>query len=308
MRESQPGQMRSGAIVNRHGKIGGHLHQISLDVCCRHLLQGEAQSQQTFRGEVFCSSNNNSITINNNTRTTTATTTITTTSTKVHADSLGQSGEESKRNVELPAQKQFLMARRVPCTAAASAATLFTEKLAEDGWVETESTQKAGSTVEAKAAAEEEDDEEVVDIDDFDYSQAAAEDDSAVAPADATTVTRSYDVTVTYDRFYQTPRVFLVGYDEKGNPLKGDDWKRDFSPEHVDKTVSVERHYHFSTSCPTIHPCKHADAMLRMVQLVMGSREGNLDVKFYLLIFLKFIQSMIPNIEYDYTSEFNIEQ
>eukprot|EP00042_Codosiga_hollandica_P042922 m.400229 g.400229 ORF g.400229 m.400229 type:complete len:235 (-) comp56439_c0_seq19:459-1163(-) len=178
MRESQPGQMRSGAIVNRHGKIGGHLHQISLDVCCRHLLQGEAQSQQTFRGEVFCSSNNNSITINNNTRTTTATTTITTTSTKVHADSLGQSGEESKRNVELPAQKQFLMARRVPCTAAASAATLFTEKLAEDGWVETESTQKAGSTVEAKAAAEEEDDEEVVDIDDFDYSQAAAEDDS----------------------------------------------------------------------------------------------------------------------------------
>lgn len=54
----------------------------------------------------------------------------------------------------------------------------------------------------------------------------------------------------------QTPRVWLFGYDHNHNPLKGAEWRSDFSPEHVDKTVTHESHPHHSYSCPSIHPCK----------------------------------------------------
>ena len=60
-------------------------------------------------------------------------------------------------------------------------------------------------------------------------------------------------------------------------------------------------------SCPSIHPCKHASAMLKMIELTVGDSDHVLDVALYMLIFLKFIQSIIPNIEYDYTSQFEIK-
>ena len=46
--------------------------------------------------------------------------------------------------------------------------------------------------------------------------------------------------------------------------------------------------------------------MLKMISLLSGDGGSVPDVRLYLLIFLKFIQSIIPNIEYDYTSQFEI--
>merc|ERR1712048_1477511 len=34
--------------------------------------------------------------------------------------------------------------------------------------------------------------------------------------------TRTYDLSITYDKYYQTPRLWLFGYDENGEPLKHD--------------------------------------------------------------------------------------
>lgn len=31
--------------------------------------------------------------------------------------------------------------------------------------------------------------------------------------------TRRYDLYITYDKYYQTPRLWLMGYDEHNNPL-----------------------------------------------------------------------------------------
>ena len=31
--------------------------------------------------------------------------------------------------------------------------------------------------------------------------------------------TRTYDLYITYDKYYQTPRLWLVGYDEHNKPL-----------------------------------------------------------------------------------------
>ena len=34
------------------------------------------------------------------------------------------------------------------------------------------------------------------------------------------------------------------------------DWKKDFSAEHVNKTVTVEAHPNLAWTGPTIHPCR----------------------------------------------------
>lgn len=50
----------------------------------------------------------------------------------------------------------------------------------------------------------------------------------------------------------------------------------------------------------SIHPCRHGPAMLNILTALKES--GNTpNVDQYLFIFLKFIQSVIPTIEYDYT-------
>eukprot|EP00911_Craspedida_sp_UC1_P001948 UC1_evm4s1496 len=120
--------------------------------------------------------------------------------------------------------------------------------------------------------------------------------------------TRTYDMNITYDVHYATPRVWLFGYDRDHNPLRGSAWRKDFSSDHVDKTVTHESHPHHGYSCPSIHPCKHAAAMKKMMSVVVDKTGGQLDAKYYMLVFLKMIQSIIPNIEYDYTGEFAIVQ
>ena len=48
---------------------------------------------------------------------------------------------------------------------------------------------------------------------------------------------------------------------------------------------------------------RHAEVMKKIIETVMeGGRE--LGVHMYLIIFLKFVQSVIPTIEYDYTQNF----
>ena len=52
----------------------------------------------------------------------------------------------------------------------------------------------------------------------------------------------------------------------------------------------------------SIHPCQHANAMLRILEASIECGKI-VNVEQYLFIFLKFIQGMIPTIEYDYTMD-----
>lgn len=50
---------------------------------------------------------------------------------------------------------------------------------------------------------------------------------------------------------------------------------------------------------------RHAEVMKKIIETVeSGGRE--LDVYLYLIIFLKFVQAVIPTIEYDYTRNFTM--
>ncbi|WVZ57622.1 hypothetical protein U9M48_007984 [Paspalum notatum var. saurae] len=118
--------------------------------------------------------------------------------------------------------------------------------------------------------------------------------------------TRTYDVSITYDKYYQTPRVWLTGYDESRMPLKPELVFEDISQDHARKTVTIEDHPHIlAGKHASVHPCKHAAVMKKIVD-VLVSRGVEPEVDKYLFIFLKFIASVIPTIEYDYTMDFDL--
>ena len=118
--------------------------------------------------------------------------------------------------------------------------------------------------------------------------------------------TRTYDLNITYDNYYRTPRLWLSGYDENNKPLSIEQMYDDISEDHAKKTVTFETHPHIpGTLMASIHPCRHAEVMKKLINLVAESGK-DLEVHSYLMVFLKFVQSVIPTIEYDYTRNITI--
>jgi len=133
--------------------------------------------------------------------------------------------------------------------------------------------------------------EAVLDISNLDLD----EDDDAVAPAAAAAPvaassavqaaavsqpnvvqTRTYDLIISYDKYYHVPRVWLVGYAEDRTPLTPDeifeDVINDYYTHRDRKTVSVEDHPHRAEGgkVVSIHPCRHADVMKKLTGVVAG--------------------------------------
>lgn len=69
--------------------------------------------------------------------------------------------------------------------------------------------------------------------------------------------TRTYDLHITYDKYYQTPRLWVVGYDERRQPLSVEQMYEDVSQDHAKKTVTMESHPNLpGPSMASVHPCK----------------------------------------------------
>ncbi|KZT21414.1 hypothetical protein NEOLEDRAFT_1139529 [Neolentinus lepideus HHB14362 ss-1] len=158
---------------------------------------------------------------------------------------------------------------------------------------------------------------------------------------------RTYDVMITYDKYYQTPRIWLLGYDENRTPLTPSQIFQDVSADHAFKTVTIEPFPHSaSLQAASVHPCKHANVMKKVIErmnstvvadqlaknagpLSPGGKEKKkgwfgrksaggketaqapgededafegMRVDFYLVVFLKFIASIVPTIEVDSTT------
>ena len=145
--------------------------------------------------------------------------------------------------------------------------------------------------------------EEIPDIDDLEEESLGLDSDTIpVATASGGILkARRYDVSITYDKYYQTPRIWLFGYDEDGNPLTPEQMFDDVISDYSNKTVTVDPHPQFSLPHVSVHPCQHGVAMKRVVEELMagGGEAPNTDQ--YLFIFLKFLQSVIPTIEFDNT-------
>eukprot|EP00758_Cryptobia_borreli_P003722 Tbor_TRINITY_DN3943_c0_g1::TRINITY_DN3943_c0_g1_i1::g.785::m.785/K08343/ATG3; ubiquitin-like-conjugating enzyme ATG3 len=178
-----------------------------------------------------------------------------------------------------------------------------------DGWIATHPGYKANTEAVRGDTREEKE----INWDD--------EDDACVTKDDAPKNLkgcRLYDVYVVYDKYYQTPRVFLVGF-EDSKPLTKEQMMEDVYADNREKTVSIDSHPFLSAPCISIHPCKHAETM----KVIIGhhrdryiddaeGEEGKKDEQFVfpthmaLFIFLKFISSVIPTINYDMSVDMDL--
>ncbi|CAG9771883.1 unnamed protein product [Ceutorhynchus assimilis] len=119
-------------------------------------------------------------------------------------------------------------------------------------------------------------------------------------------MTRTYDLHITYDKYYQTPRLWIIGYNEKRQFLTNKELFQDINKDYAMKTVTLETHPHISLPrVASVHPCRHAEVMKSIIETVTEGG-GELGVHMYIIIFLKFMQSIIPTIEYDYTKNFTM--
>ncbi|CAK8687169.1 unnamed protein product [Clavelina lepadiformis] len=249
-------------------------------------------------------------------------------------------GDPSKTKDYLPTDKQYLLTRHVPCHRRCKQMEYNDEQEAiiDGGWVDTHHNvdfekmqgeikdmtlskeSEQSSETKEDIDGEDDDDEEALDMDDFaemlDSKDNATLDLLTVKKVHAASLpkddegnilqTRTYDLHITYDKYYQTPRLWLSGYNEDRKPLSMNEMYEDISQDHVNKTVTIEPHPHLPPpNMCSVHPCRHADVMKKIMQTVEDGG-GELHVDMYLLVFLKFVQAVIPTIEYDYTRHFSL--
>ncbi|KAG6791899.1 hypothetical protein POTOM_001033 [Populus tomentosa] len=256
-----------------------------------------------------------------------------------------ESGEPSKRKSYLPAEKQFLMTRNVPCLRRAASVEeeyeaaggeVLLDNEDNDGWLATHGKPKETKGDEDENVPSMEaleisakksliqtnpsyfgggEEEDIPDMADFEDPDNLIESDPATLqttylvahePDDDNILrTRTYDVSITYDKYYQTPRVWLTGYDESRMLLQPELVLEDVSQDHARKTVTIEDHPHLPGKHASVHPCRHGAVMKKIIDVLM-SRGVEPEVDKYLFLFLKFVASVIPTIEYDYTMDFDL--
>eukprot|EP00252_Welwitschia_mirabilis_P015316 TRINITY_DN33655_c0_g1_i1.p1 TRINITY_DN33655_c0_g1~~TRINITY_DN33655_c0_g1_i1.p1 ORF type:complete len:311 (-),score=60.03 TRINITY_DN33655_c0_g1_i1:131-1063(-) len=253
-----------------------------------------------------------------------------------------ESGDPKKRKPYLPSDKQYLITRNVPCFRRANAVAeeyeaaggdTMLEDDEYDGWLATYGLPKDVTTKEdnlpsidsleiqdkrpvssAPSNTTPEDEEQIPDMSELEEQNIEGDDPASLEPPymvanepedDNILRTRTYDVSITYDKYYQTPRVWLTGYDEYRMLLPPESVLDDVSEDHARKTVTIEDHPHMSGKHASIHPCRHGAVMKKIIDVLM-SNGVEPEVDKYLFIFLKFMSSAIPTIEYDYTVDFDL--
>jgi len=268
-----------------------------------------------------------------------------------------ESGDPKRAKSYLPADKQFLVTRNVPCQTRVSSledTMMMTDNTGcgdgDDDWLVSHMVKQThgdiedefdvlddeGEIVESSkpaatngaAAAVEEDDDEYADMADFEDENVLEDDAAVVAESTVTKASddadgddgnlvkvRTYDLSITYDKYYQTPRVWMMGYTADGNrqPLTGQEMMEDVMSDYANRTVTIETHPHVTGPHASIHPCQHGKVMKTIVRnLINASSSDDLDgndgeegpsIEMYLFIFLKFVSSIIPTINYDFTME-----
>lgn len=276
------------------------------------------------------------------------------------------SGSNSTNKSYLPADKQYLITRNVPCRDRVStleqqmdlqqeeddgqggntgdewmvssmpvrhkeaAADSMMEDdddfdvLDEEGEVVVCQPRPADVAVEQEEAQE----DEYADMADYEDDNVLADDDAAVAKLPFATAggalgdnnndhivkVRTYDLSITYDNYYRTPRIWMSGKSAgAGDPLSAVETMQDVMTDYANKTVTMEAHPFLAGPHASIHPCQHAAVMKNIVRNLTNHIHNNTAstdsgnegpaVEMYLFIFLKFVSSIIPTINYDFTMD-----
>ena len=205
--------------------------------------------------------------------------------------SWSDASDPSKRVAYLPAGKQFLVTRGVPCHRrlaqhfadnAGAEDQVIKDMLGndedgsagggaeDDGWLRTGGMASSG-TVRAgevrtldesgKIGDIEDDEDEIPDMEDEEDDDEAIIRDKDTSADGASK--RTYNLYITYTPFYRTPRLYLSGYQATSEPLPPPAMMEDIVGDYKDKTVTLET-FPFVDSglkMASVHPCKHASVM-----------------------------------------------
>lgn len=201
-----------------------------------------------------------------------------------------QKSPDPKRVVKyLPEDKQFLINRHLVCQDRAQDFRNVVEKEENvpefDGWTQTGE--------EAKAEVVNLDEENVIDFDNLDLDDVTPE--SNAEENVKTGQCRTYDITITYDNYYNTAHVYLYGVNENGIPLTLNEMYQDISADHAEKTVTYEDHPFFNQKTLSIHPCQHHNVMLKLIERL--DHPEKFSAPGYYFLFLNFIHTVIPTID-----------
>lgn len=140
---------------------------------------------------------------------------------------------------------------------------------------------------------------------DSDEEEADQAKDNDAPVADVEDPKRVYEVHITYDRHYLTPRLWLTGVDSKNRPLTKEEIMQEVMPEYREKTVTYDQQPQTGEFMANIHPCKHANVLKTFAEQAM-SNGGEVRPDQSLFLFLKFISSVMPTVEIDYTVEMQL--
>jgi ubiquitin-like-conjugating enzyme ATG3 len=116
---------------------------------------------------------------------------------------------------------------------------------------------------------------------------------------------RKYDIYISYDEYYHTPRLWIKGNDYNGKPLTSKEIFEDIYSEYQNETVTEEDCPFLGCRMLTIHPCKHSEVMKRFIDDSKG-RGKKIKTHQALIIFLKFMSSVMPTIRYDQAVDIEI--
>ncbi len=111
-----------------------------------------------------------------------------------------------------------------------------------------------------------------------------------------------YDITITYDNYYRTPRIWFHAYNFYNEPISNETILEDFSIEHTKVSVTIDTHPYYQLQSVSVHPCKHADAMKKLIKIELESNK-EITVEQYFIYFLKFVSCIFPNIIFDFTKQ-----
>jgi len=211
----------------------------------------------------------------------------------------------------LPKDKQCLITRKVACRQHYKSPSENSDsQTVLDDWeltVEEKGNEVSNITTPVNVSDELNDDDDgpVGDMEDFVDTEIDLIEDASVAKGGEFEKVRSYDICITYDKLYATPRVWLFGWSINQQPLNSKQIFMDISDDHAQKTVTMETHPCFGNSWATIHPCKHSHVMQKFV--ARSAESGKvLRVDQYLLLFLKVLGAVLPTINYDNTHEIEL--
>jgi ubiquitin-like-conjugating enzyme ATG3 len=243
----------------------------------------------------------------------------------------------------LPKNKKYLVLKECPCRERAAAidasAGPVDDKADADGWVDSGDSHAAAAPAAAAAAPaaaaaapapqqapaqagafkydlDEEDEDD--DPNAAPASKAVQANSAGGAPAagGANALLRFYNIVVSYDQFYCSPRMYLFGYKcgAQNVPLTKEEMMEDVYSANREKTATIDPHPFVKAPCISIHPCRHAEMMKRTLdRLESRFTEEQEDVPegeripfvfptyMALFVFLKFITAVVPTIGYDVT-------